>query len=63
MGKSGYKYTVSENERKRYHLVVSGDTHDTILFYARKWNVTITEATQRLLSKVIEEYQSRTTKL
>ena len=50
-----YRYTIPNTERKYHHLVVSEETHDVIKYYAQKWNVTITEATQRLLAKVIEE--------
>lgn len=49
-----YKYTLSEKERNRYHLVVSKDSHDVMVYYAKKWGITITEATQRILAREVE---------
>ena len=49
------KYTIPNSERKHYHLVVSKETHEVVKLYAKKWEVSITEATQRLLTKDVEE--------
>jgi len=50
---SGYKFTIPNPERKS-HLVVSPQTHLAIKLYAQKNNITITEATQRLLSNALK---------
>jgi len=50
-----YRFTISNPERTNHHLVVSSDTHGVVIHYARKWNVTITEATQRMLDIAIKE--------
>ena len=60
--RSGYKYTIPNNERIHHHLVVSQKTHEAVVFYAQKWGLTITEATQRLLASVIEEAIDERTK-
>jgi len=49
-----YKYTIPANERNKCHLIVSRQTHNVIVLYAKKWNITITEATQRILSQSIK---------
>ncbi len=45
-----YKYTISNTERKHHHLVVSPETHEAIKTYAESRGLTITEATQKLLT-------------
>jgi len=61
MKKNRYKFTIPNNERQHY-LVVAPETHQIVKHYARKWGVTITAATQQLLSiaikKTIQEEQS-----
>ena len=52
---AGYKYTIPNDERKRYHLVVSKETHRTIVHYSRRWGLSITTATQQILAKTIKE--------
>ena len=50
-----YRFTIPNTERKHNHLVVSSETHEVVRYYAKKWRVTITEATQRLLDIGIKE--------
>jgi len=55
MRRRNSKYIIPNSERKHYHLVVSKETHDVIKYYAEKWRLTITEATQRLLANNIKK--------
>ena len=49
-----YRYTIPNTERIHHHLVVSPETHEAIKYYAKKWGVTITEATYRLLTTALK---------
>ena len=52
MRKSSSQHTILNIERK-YHLVVCKNTHDAVKAFAGVRNMTITEATQRLLIKAL----------
>ena len=50
------KYVILNRDRGN-HLVVSTETHDAVKFYAAKHKLTLTEATQRLLTIAIDKVE------
>ena len=56
MNNGYHKFAISYDERQRHHLVITSKMHDIVKYFAKKWNTSISNASQLILEKGVEHF-------